>query len=150
STHDYTDSRGDNRVVDTTRAAWWLHGSVGENRLKAIEMVKATIEDGVWAGQGESPCSTTATAQIGSGLNLNKLGQMESLPVLMCIGSPTESGDPVEKRQRRTLADSLLPRHKRRGIVYLPRFTFFSLQMVCRVSNVLYVVYLCHMVMEKL
>ncbi|GER39355.1 DNA repair helicase rad5, partial [Striga asiatica] len=65
---------------------------------------------------GESPCST-ATAQIGQGLNLNKLGQIESLLVCMCIGSPTQSGDPVEKTQLQTreclsppLADSLLRR----------------------------------------
>ncbi|GER30800.1 alpha/beta-Hydrolases superfamily protein, partial [Striga asiatica] len=44
----------DNRVVDTTRSTGWLHGSAGENRLKAIEMVKATIEDGVWAGPASS------------------------------------------------------------------------------------------------
>ncbi|GER36070.1 8-amino-7-oxononanoate synthase [Striga asiatica] len=65
---------------------------------------------------GESPCSTS-TAQIGPGLNLNKLGKIESLLVCTCIGSPTQSGDPVQKRWLRTrerlsppLADSLLRR----------------------------------------
>ncbi|GER39476.1 hypothetical protein STAS_16091 [Striga asiatica] len=86
---------------------------------------------------GESSCSTVMT-QIGKGLNLKKLEQMESLLVHMFIGSPTQSGDPVEKRQRWTLerlspplADSLLPGHKRRGCRIRPRRAPSSLNLEC-------------------
>ncbi|CAA0841689.1 Succinate dehydrogenase subunit 3-1-mitochondrial [Striga hermonthica] len=51
-THGHMQAPGaDDLVAARTKVATWLHGSAGEDRLKATEMIKAMIEDGVrvWA-----------------------------------------------------------------------------------------------------